>query len=315
MCTLLLTWDGLRFTVNEIISLTQALEIPDPVITTSRHRFSAVEAFCLLCARFRSAADLHELTIKYRRSGSALSEVVNFLVIHLDDTWGHLLGLDNRALLSPCRLKQYAEATDHVGAMGMQVWAFIDCTIRVICRPTWHQRQAYNGHKKYHALKYQALALPDGLIGHLYGPLEGRRGDGFLLSDSGLLDWCLQHAKCLDTSPGQTTYYHLYGDPAYGLTDVLISPFSGPGERTEEEREFNERMSSLRIEVEHVFGNVLNKWAFLRGGCKMKVYASPVGCYYRIGVLLTNVMNCLRPNQTSQFFRCRPPPLHEYLHH
>ncbi|EIN09671.1 hypothetical protein PUNSTDRAFT_67051, partial [Punctularia strigosozonata HHB-11173 SS5] len=258
------------------------------------------------------------------RSAAALSEVINQLVVHLDDMWGHLLGLDNHALLSQDRLKVYADATLRAGSVVPHIWAFIDCTIRAICRPSKHQRQAYNGHKKYHALKYQALALPDGLIGHLHGPLEGRRGDGFLLSDSGLLDWCSEHAKCPSITSGsgngmdnssKDTYYRLYGDPAYGLSDVLISPFSGPGERTPEEREFNERMSSLRMEVEHTFGNVLNKWGFLRSKSKMKVYSSPVGRYYRVGVLLTNAMNCLRPNQTSQFFLCSPPSLREYLHH
>ena len=38
-------------------------------------------------------------------------------------------------------------------------------------RITAHQRMVYNGHKRVHALKFQALALPNGLIGQLFGPV------------------------------------------------------------------------------------------------------------------------------------------------
>ena len=35
-------------------------------------------------------------------------------------------------------------------------------------------------------LHMQSVTMPNGLISHLYGPLEGRRHDAFLLSESGL---------------------------------------------------------------------------------------------------------------------------------
>ena len=36
----------------------------------------------------------------------------------------------------------------------------------------------YKGHiKRVYALKYQSIVTPDGLIAHLYGPIEGRRED------------------------------------------------------------------------------------------------------------------------------------------
>ena len=34
-----------------------------------------------------------------------------------------------------------------------------------------HQRIMYYGHKRVRALKFQSLALPNGLIGNLYGPI------------------------------------------------------------------------------------------------------------------------------------------------
>ena len=50
------------------------------------------------------------------------------------------------------------------------------------------QRVVYNGHKCVHALKFHAIAVPNGLIANLYGPVEGCRHDAGMLKDSGLLN-------------------------------------------------------------------------------------------------------------------------------
>eukprot|EP00171_Calliarthron_tuberculosum_P019957 IDg19957t1 len=54
---------------------------------------------------------------------------------------------------------------------------FINGKVICIARPGDHETQnaAYNGHKRKHALKYQAVTTPDGLILHVYSPLEGPR--------------------------------------------------------------------------------------------------------------------------------------------
>ena len=44
-----------------------------------------------------------------------------------------------------------------------------------------------NGHKRVHAMKFQSVVVPNGLIAHLYGSVEGRHHDAFLLLESGLL--------------------------------------------------------------------------------------------------------------------------------
>jgi nuclease HARBI1 len=107
----------------------------------------------------------------------------------------------------------------------------------------------------------------------------------------------------------------MFGDPAYGVSAHIQSPFSGAGEHTEEQKEWNMLMSQSRIVVEHGFGIVSNTWPFLNASWKMHLGGSPVGCYYRTGVLLTNGLNCLCYNQVSQYFECQPPTLEEYFHH
>jgi hypothetical protein len=268
----------------------------------------------LLCARLKSAGDEYDLAMKYDRSQSAISEVVNELVEFLDDNWKHLLDFDHHHLLSPANLARYSRAIYHAGARLRTIWSFIDCTLKQMCRPSRWQRQAYNGYKKYHALKFQALGLPNGLIGHLFGPMEGRRNDNLLLEESQILERAREHAMRPGTdedTPASERYYQIFGDPAYGVSPVLISPFSG--DKTAEEIEWNKDMSSVRMSVEHAFGIVLNSWPYLRAFWKHRVYASPVGRYYRVGVLLSNAINCFRPNQTAQRYDCAPPTVEEYF--
>ena len=62
----------------------------------------------------------------------------------------------------------------------------MDGTVRAVCRPGEMQRIVWNGHHRVHAIKYQAIACPNGLIANLYGPVEGRRHDSGLLADSGI---------------------------------------------------------------------------------------------------------------------------------
>jgi hypothetical protein len=64
------------------------------------------------------------------------------------------------------------------GRIGrLQVWGFIDGTIRRICRPTYNQEISYSGHKRCHGVKFQSVVTPDGLIACLYGPFEGSGHD------------------------------------------------------------------------------------------------------------------------------------------
>jgi hypothetical protein len=305
------------FSCDELVDLVNALQLPAFFITHNRYLVSSLEAVSLLCARLKSTGDIWELVERYDRSQSAMSEIINEIAITVDDRWGFLLGFDP-VLLHPERLQEWADAIYQRGSPLPTVWAFIDCTIRQICRPIFGQRAVYSGHKKFHALKFQALMVPCGLIAHLFGPWEGRRSDNFLLRMSGLLDKCSRHAVCPGTdenTPLIDRHFQIYGDAAYALSPVLISPFSGPGERSQEEKDFNAAMSGVRIEVEHGFAVVLGCWPGLRCFWKHRPFSSPVGRYYRVGVLLTNARTCIRGgNQVSDYFGCVPPTLIEYFH-
>ena len=106
-------------------------------------------------------------------------------------------------------LERYAQAV-HDKAPLPNCFGFIDGTVRAICRPTVGQRAFYNGHKGYHGVNYQTVVTPDGLIAHMYGPMEGCRHDSGMLRQSGL-----QHDLKL------TLYLHLQTEGFILFTEIL----------------------------------------------------------------------------------------------
>ena len=65
--------------------------------------------------------------------------------------------------------------TDAVSQKGLALdncFDFIDGTARPVCRPGKNQRIVYNGHKRVHALKYQSVTIPSGMMAHLCGPFS-----------------------------------------------------------------------------------------------------------------------------------------------
>ena len=77
----------------------------------------------------------------------------------------------NDDALSPHLLQEYADVIHAKGVPLENCFGYIDGTVRPIARPDQHQRIVYNGHKRVHLLKFQSVALPNGLIGNMFGPV------------------------------------------------------------------------------------------------------------------------------------------------
>lgn len=86
---------------DELIEMADALEIPNLIVVRTQSLFSSIEALGLTCARFQTAGDLNDLSTKYCRTESTISEIVNWVVEYIDNTWQHLLEFDHNHLLSP----------------------------------------------------------------------------------------------------------------------------------------------------------------------------------------------------------------------
>ncbi|CAH3037188.1 unnamed protein product, partial [Porites lobata] len=164
----------------------------------------------------------------------------------------------NHGILNPPLMATYADGVHSKGAALDNCFGFIDGTVRPISRPMSNQRVVYNGHKRVHALKFQAVTLPNGLIANIYGPVEGRMHDARMLAVSQLYD-DLQNFAFDPVGRAMC----LYGDPAYPLRNFFCSlspsclqaPFR-VGILTRDMEMFNESMSAVRSSVEWLFGDI-----------------------------------------------------------
>ncbi|XP_066920034.1 uncharacterized protein [Clytia hemisphaerica] len=244
---------------------------------------------------------------RFGRPVPQLSIISNKTMDIIYNNWSHLLTSFNQNWLSPANLQRYADAVHEAGGPLTTCWGFIDGTVRPICKPTRNQRTVYNGHKKIHSLKFQSVATPNGLCANLFGPIEGRRHDSYMLAQSRLYPLLVQHSRNLNGDP-----LCIYGDPAYPLRPQLQCPFKGV-RITPLQRQWNLAMSSVRVSVEWIFNDIINYFKFIDFRKNLKLGLSAVGKMYIVCVLMQNARSCLYGSITSKFFKIDPPRITEYF--
>ncbi|ETL35734.1 hypothetical protein L916_12166 [Phytophthora nicotianae] len=233
-----------RLTHAQLHRLQDCFGLPDVIRTGSHSRTccSGLEGLCITLHRLSYPNRWLELSRIYGRWPSALrsiSERCNAL-------------LEGNLDLASSRLHEFAQAIYDQGGELDRVWGFVDGIVRGICRPAGAhaQRSVYNGHKRKHALKFQTVVTPDGMIFHLFGPVEGCRHDIVLL----------RKPELGNRIRGDERFRGLfiYGDQAYGRTDVFVSPFKGA--LTPAQAVINSSMPEVRTTVEWSYGQVVNYW-------------------------------------------------------
>lgn len=274
-----------------------------------RFPFSAgLEGLCICLRRLAYPNRLYDLEKIFGLSAQSLSDITNEIINHIYINFQHLLtDLRSHRWLNNDRLHQYSQSIENSNAPLHNCWGFIDGTARPICRPSIGQEQYFSGHKRTHCVKYQSVLCPDGIIVSLFGAYPGRRHDAGILRESNLY---AQLQECCTFNDG--TYFVLYGDPAYGVQQLLLSPYRNRI-LTPHQQQFNARMSSVRQAVEWGFGKTISLFAFLDFKKKQKILLQKVPEMYKVGVILTNCHTCLYGGQSSQFFNIAPPQLEEYL--
>ena len=55
------------------------------------------------------------------------------------------------------------------------------------------------------------------------------------------------------------------GDAVYSNTSYLIGPYKSPYTREKSNRQFNQKLSSVRVDIEHAFGTLKGRWESLMG--------------------------------------------------
>lgn len=160
-----------RFEKHDLQLLADCLEIPDVFKCEQRSICDGIEGLCMLLRRFAYPCRYSDLIARFGRPVPVISMITNEVMRFIYDNHHHRITDWNATLLNPAYLQHYTEAVYRKGAALDNCFGFIDGTVRAICRPGQSQRVVYNGHKRVHAIKFQSVALPNGMIGHLYGPV------------------------------------------------------------------------------------------------------------------------------------------------
>ena len=183
---------------------------------------------------------------------------------------------------------------------------FIDGTLNPTARPGQGlQEVVYNGKDRVHGLKWLAVALPDGLILYLFGPIEGRHHDSYLLALSGLL-------ALLEQRFGAHPYC-IFGDVAFPLSARLITPWRDSDIQYLHQQHFNRAHKAVRVAVEWSFRQIKARWPQLKRKDTQQILRSPLRPLYVVATLLSNAHTCLYGNQTSGYFNLKPVTLDQYF--
>ena len=300
----------LRFEKDHVIELAELLKIP----STFRYKYRAkpTTALAVLLFRLSYPQRLKQAMEVFHHERGWLSTIFNDVCNYLNNRYEQRQFWDEQRLTS-MTLTNYCNAIQAHGEPSGKIWGFIDGTHKFICRPKKNvadQRYFYSGYKKDHTMVFQGVTTPDGLISSISGPFEGRMSDWGIWVESKLQNKLLAHAF---KANGEEIF--LYGDGAYTLQRGILGSYrAAPNtELSAQQKFFNTSMSRRRICVEWSFGKVSQLWGYTSYKRGMKLGLSPVGTYYRVAIFLTNCHTCYYGSNTSMYFKCAPPTIHDYL--
>lgn len=295
-----------RFSRNQIIKLYQLFRMPPDWVFRSRHRCPGIVGFCIFLRRLSFPSTLHSISDFCGYGEQIISCVFNACINHIFDFMAECIHFDSN-YITLARMVRCARSVFEKGAPLKGCWGFIDGTVRPVSRPIYDQEAIYNGHHRVHALKYQGVAMADGMIVSLAGPFVGRNHDMHMFHESKIVE----HLNNLNYD-GHAEALYIFGDMGYVSSNRVITPFEGLN-LTRAQKKFNLEMSRCREVIEWSYKDVLQYFGFNRDKYNLKTGLSPVGMYYAVSVVLTNCHNCFYPNQTSQYFDCSPASIEEYL--
>ena len=294
-----------RFKKQDIDRLFIALDFPIELRVNERLFIDGKIALLMLLMRLSYPNRLVFVSQSFGYSISACSQFINASISRIMSKWGRLLQWHDTRLTAN-RLTLFASRIAAKTQARPCCVAFIDGTLRPICRPTEDQADNYSGHRKMHAIKFQGMMCPDGIFYHMAGPYPAPWHDARVLRNSGLMTH-LQRNLMINN-----VQHFAYADGAYPLMSCLMAPFKGD-HLTERQQQFNNAMGDARRSVEHGFAHVIRQFAFLDYKKNLKKGLQRVHLYYQVGTILANCFTCLYGNQIADYFNMRPPELEEYL--
>ena len=164
-------WQSSESEKQDIPVLANVLQLPVNIRCPQRTICDRIEGLCMLLRRFSYPCRYSDMISRFGRPVSELCMITNEVMDNIFDNHSHRISQWNDDILNPYLLQEYADVIHAKGAPLENCFGFIDGTVRPIARPDQQQRIVYNGHKRVHSLKFQSVALPNGLIGNMYGPV------------------------------------------------------------------------------------------------------------------------------------------------
>ena len=160
-----------RFQKDDIPELAEVLGLPEVFRCSQRTVADQLEGLCLLLRRMAYPCRYSDLIPQFGRPAPELSMISNCVIDEIFNQHAHRIKQWNHEILNPYQPEIYADAIHTKGAAPNNCFGFVDGTVRAISRPFENQEITYNGHKRIHAVKFQSVTLPNGLMANMYGPV------------------------------------------------------------------------------------------------------------------------------------------------
>ena len=174
-----------RFSKTDIYILKDVLNIPDEVVCGGRLIVSGTEALCILLKRVTHPVKFDKMVASFGRPTTQLRKIASAITNIVYNKHRHRLSSLQQNWLSSVNLARYAEAIHAAGSPLDNCWGFVNGSL--IQDADTPKGRIYNGSNRISAIKFQSVVAPNGLIAHLYGPVEGRRYDSAMLRESEML--------------------------------------------------------------------------------------------------------------------------------
>ena len=161
-----------RFKKADIPRLSRALRIPAVISCYQGTICDGTEGLCMLLKRLCYPCRYSDMVHLFAKPIPVLCIITNQVLDYIYQGHSHRILQWNHQLLSQANLERFAEVVHRKGSPLDNCFAFVDGTVRPICRPgTVNQRLLYNGHKRVHGIKFQSVVTPNGMIANMYGPV------------------------------------------------------------------------------------------------------------------------------------------------
>lgn len=274
-----------RFHKSDLPVIAEVMGIPETLECYQKSLCSGLEALCTLLER-HSYPCRYYMVARFVKPVPVLCMINNYMINYIYQSRSHRVLEWNDTILDPYLLEGYSNAITAKGSPLENCFGFIDGTVIPISKPGENQRIVYNAHKRVHGITFQSVALLNGLIGNMHGPVgkgnyilndlwvkfpilififlvifypERRRHEVGMLADSNLPQDMQRYAS----TPGHVCHsLCVYGDPAYPMRVHLQAPFRNMV-LTPQMVNFNKTMSSVGVSVEWLFGDVVEYFKFV----------------------------------------------------